>query len=442
MKLSVLTVTLGVIGVLALAIPGGAPAGYPASAQRLLVTTETVFERQTVLVDERGRPHGLLDAAVGDNGGLAVSSRGTSFAYVQTLGFDLPFEVPESTSRRFARLPKATLEFGSFLYDLQTEGTSGIFVSGSTPLTAAWPGRPAWAPNGRRVAFAQARRGRVHLFSLRSSLRGKQVQLTTSPGRDLNPRWSPDGRTIVFERHVAGGADLYSIRPDGSGLRRVTYWQGRELSPDYSPDGASIVFTSDASGRFQLYVMPVGGSLPRRLTDTFGDDRRPVWSPDGRWIAFSSDRDGDDDVYLTDPDGRGERKLTHNASQDLVQDWQPLHDALAPKLRALPSSSPRGRAPQLRYELGDESPYVRIAGDVSVGSFDQGRVAVAAIGRKIESTVGRRMHVLAVPLRVVAQLADETDSGSELPSRFGFCLTAVDPWGNASSRNCSTFRFR
>ena len=270
------------------------------------------------------------------------------------------------------------------------------------------------------------------------------MQLTRSPGRDLNPRWSPDGRTIVFERHLAGEADLYSIRPDGSNLRRLTYWRGRELAPDFSPDGASIDFSSDASGRFRLYVMPFDGSFPRRLTSSFGDDGRPVWSPDGRWIAFSSDRDGDDDVYLVGADGERERKLTHNPTQDLVQDWQPLYDSRPPLVRALPSSAPRGRHARLRFTLRDDSPYVRVTADAQlvVEELGQELLVSTGVGAEVQRTRPRITHVLRVPPRSLVPFSDDPDFIPEPPPRFRFCLVAVDPWGNGSSPSCSTFRFR
>jgi dipeptidyl aminopeptidase/acylaminoacyl peptidase len=429
---------------LALVIPAGAPASYPAPAQRLVVMSEALFGPGIALMDERGNVSATLSSEPGLNGGIAVSRRGTKFAYVQTIGFDFPPEVPADVRRRFARLPRSMLQLGSFLRDVRLPGVGSVNIFSSSRVTAAAPGRPAWSPNGRRIVFARARLGKVHLFAIPGDLSQLPRQLTRSPGRDLNPRWSPDGRSIVFERHVAGGADLYSIAPDGSDLRRLTYWRGRELWPDFSPDGRSLVFSSDATGRFQLYVMPVGASFPKRLTFGFGDDRRPVWSPDARWIAFSSDRDGDDDVYLIAPDGGRERKLTHNASQDLVQEWQPLRDARPPLVRALPSSGPRGRPAQLRYTLSDESAYVRVEGEVHFGGggADRGAVSSSGLRSQVVRTRGGRTHVLRVPRERLLPFSLEDDLDAEPPLRFRFCLLAVDPWGNGSALSCATFRFR
>lgn len=222
-----LTAALSALAVVAFVIPGSAPASYAAPAQRLVVMTESVFGREVVLMDEWGRERAGLVVFPGLNGGIAVSRQGTRFAYVQAVGFDVPLDLPPRLRQRFARLPQSTLRFGSFLQDVLVPGLNSFSVSlTASPLIAAAPGRPAWSPNGTRVAFAQARSGHVHLFAARVDSTSEPRQLTRSPGRDLNPRWSPDGRVIVFERHVAGEADLYAVRPDGTAVRRLTYWRG------------------------------------------------------------------------------------------------------------------------------------------------------------------------------------------------------------------------
>lgn len=421
---------------LVLSVTRSAPASYPAGAQRLLVKTEGTFGTQVTVMDERGHVRSRLGIESGLNGGIAVSPEGTRLAYVRTtLMFDLPENAPGEIRRQLERQPQSTLEFNSFLVSTRVGGSFSFRLLG--PLIRAAVGRPAWAPGGRRVVFSQARSGGVHLYLLEAGFGRTPHQLTRGPGRDLNPRWSPDGNTIVFERRRQDETDLYGVQPDGTGLRLLVGWPGQEASPDLSPDGRWLVFSSNLSGRFQLYVVPAQGGAARRLTDSSGNDTRPVWSPDGRWIAFSSDRDDDNDVFLIDPAGERERKLTHNASEDLVQDWQPLRDARAPVVRALPSSGVRGRPARLRFIVRDASPHVRISAEIE---FRSSEGAVAGTGDdKVVGTGSRKVRALIVPTDEDF-LLDEP--GGELPSRGRFCLVAVDLWGNTSPESCATFRFR
>ncbi|HEU0247775.1 MAG TPA: hypothetical protein VFR38_11885 [Gaiellaceae bacterium] len=407
--------------------------------------TEEFPGRGLMLMNERGKVTATLAVLTGLNGGVTMNLRGTRFAYVQSLDLAIPPVVPPRFRRWFRRLPDSTLEFGTVLESVPLPSGGNIsIISRGGGVIAAKPFRPAWSPNGRRIAFAQARRGRVHLFVAPVDATSTPRQLTSSPGRDLNPSWSPDGRTIVFERHVAGEADLYAVRPNGTGIRKLTYWRGQEGWPDFSPDSGSVVFSGSVTGRFQLYVLDIGDYSPRALTSDFGNDRRPVWSPDGQWIAFSSDRDGDDDVFLISPDGDREWKLTHNGTQDLVQDWQPLSDTAPPIVRALPSRSPRGGAALLRYSVRDAGPRVLVGGDVRLQlSTPQG---VSSFARGLESQIVRTgtgpLHVLRVSADDLSPASFDADPDADPLLRFRFCLSAVDPWGNTSRPSCAMFRFR
>lgn len=441
---------LAVISALALfallAHPRGAPASYPATDGRLLVKRESGFGFRTELVsmDERGKVRANLSASPGMNGGIAVSRQGTAFAYVAVLGeLELPPGIPERFRRRLTRQPQAMLAFGTFLHNVIASAGGGFVVSvgSSMRVTPAVPGRPAWSRDSRRVVVAQAHLAKVNLYAYETGGLTRIRRVTESPGRDLNPRFSPDGRSIVFERHIAGEASLYSVNADGTKLRRLTYWSGDELSPDFSPDGESIVFSSNADGRFELYVMSLRDGSVRKLTSDTGNARRPAWSPDGRWIAFSSDRDGDSDVYLIDPTGKRERKLTRNASEDLVEDWQPLRDSASPRIRALPSSGPRGQAVRLRYVVRDGSAMVRVIGDVELRGATSEGISIGSAGKEVVvGTRSRRVRFLRIAYTDFTRPFGEDPVHP--PGRFPFCVVAVDPYGNQSSVSCSTFRFR
>ena len=438
-----LVISLTSLGAVACVASGGQAARSAPPAQRLVVTTEATFG--VVVVDEWGREKAGLAAIPGLNGGVAVSQRGTTFAYVQTVGLEPPFGLPPPLRTRFERLPEATIQVGTFLRDVAVPGIAGLSVFGSYAPVAAFPTRPALSPNGGRVVFASPRGAHVHLLSAPVASAGRPRQLTRSLGRDLNPRWSPDGRAIVFERHIGGQADLYSIRPDGAELHRLTYLPGRELFPDVSPDGRSLVFASDLTGRLQLYVLKTGDSVPIRLTNTAGDDTRPAWSPNGRWIAYSSNRDGDDDVYLISPDGDRERRLTSNASQDLVQAWQPLRDVRRPVVRALPSSAHRGDDVVLRFTLRDDSARARVSGTALIAGADEldsdvSSVYAVPVLDRVMRIGSRHVRTVRLPLKEFLSFSDV--ESQPLPANFRFCLVAVDPWGNGSRSSRARFRFR
>jgi len=46
--------------------------------------------------------------------------------------------------------------------------------------------------------------------------------LTNNPARDVRPAWSPDGTKIAFASDRDGNAEIYVVNADGSGLRNLT----------------------------------------------------------------------------------------------------------------------------------------------------------------------------------------------------------------------------
>ena len=175
-----------------------------------------------------------------------------------------------------------------------------------------------------RIAFVSDREGGTPKIYVMNADGSGVTRLTYGPERDSRPAWSPDGRRIAFAR----GADLdpqlqgnpatcgiHVINADGSGLTRLTTACG-DGEPTWSPDGTWIAFRKwtgtwlpSANG---LYVMKADGSGVLRLTEsTF--DFYPAWSPDGRRIAFNRDVGNEEwpqQVYVMDADGSDIHRLT------------------------------------------------------------------------------------------------------------------------------------
>jgi len=176
-------------------------------------------------------------------------------------------------------------------------GRPTVLTSG--PLDAM----PAFAPNGRRIAFTRVTPSGAGLFTV--DARGRHLTPLLSDGIDLSAAWSPDGRTIAFSRLASPDrpleeATLYLADADGTHVRSLGAAPVHGLSPAWSPDGKRLAFVSFAdeneprcpvascgpSG--ELYVINADGRGLTRLTRSRADDEHPTWSPDGRRIAFAS----------------------------------------------------------------------------------------------------------------------------------------------------------
>ena len=154
---------------------------------------------------------------------------------------------------------------------------------------------PAWSPDGR-IVFARdfiPILGEADYDILTMNGDGtNQKNLTNTPGVDeIEPSWSPTGRSIAFISYRDGDGELYTMRPNGSGIRQLTFdGLGYEF-PDWSPDGRLIAFHSGPVDEFDLYdvyTIRANGGDQTRLTFGAGFDGFPAWSPNGRRLAFMS----------------------------------------------------------------------------------------------------------------------------------------------------------
>ncbi|MBS2022767.1 MAG: Tol-Pal system beta propeller repeat protein TolB [Deltaproteobacteria bacterium] len=182
---------------------------------------------------------------------------------------------------------------------------------------------PAWAPDGKSLAFTTFRDGAAHIYSVDASSRAI-TPLVLMGDFATGASYAPDGLRFTFSASRDDNTDVYLSQSDGSAGRQLTDARGIDISASWSPDGKQLAFISDRAGSPQLYLMNADGTNQRRLTFKGNYNQEPAWSPKGDLIAFSGrDEKRMFDIYTVAVASGEIKRLTGNAGTNEKPTWSP-----------------------------------------------------------------------------------------------------------------------
>jgi TolB protein len=187
---------------------------------------------------------------------------------------------------------------------------------------------PRVSPDNTRVAFSSLGRDgfQIHMYSL---LLNRMVNFSSVGGTNLSPAWAPNGKEVAYSSSRSGDPEIWIADASGGLARRVTSFRGPDVSPVYNPrTGSQIAWISGRTGLPQLYIMDSDGSAVQRMTDG-GYATSPSWSPNGQFLAFAWDRKygpgapGGQDIYIMEIATKKWIQLTHDSGRCDFPSWSP-----------------------------------------------------------------------------------------------------------------------
>jgi Tol biopolymer transport system component/tRNA A-37 threonylcarbamoyl transferase component Bud32 len=174
---------------------------------------------------------------------------------------------------------------------------------------------PSCSPDGKWVAFASQRTGKLVTLWKVSIDGGEPKQLTTE--MTWRPAVSPDGKWIacIYQPDPNKPEEKLAILPAaGGGVTKTFEVKGFPTIVKWAPDGQSLtcsvsnpfrIRTGGSTSADDLWNQPIGGGPPRRITNfEAGNIYSFAWSRDGKHLAVVHGPLSSDVVMISNFRGR------------------------------------------------------------------------------------------------------------------------------------------
>ena len=210
----------------------------------------------------------------------------------------------------------------SIAYTSYRRGYPDIILQWIYELRSATPARgtqeianylPAWSPDGSRIAFMSNRDGNPEIYVMNRDGSGMR-RLTNHPENDATPTWSPTGTQIAFTSNRSGSPQIWVVNDDGSGLRRITSGTHCDRATWSPAPYNEIAFASRAGGGNNIEIYEFATGKTRSVTDGIGNNESPAFAPNGRHLAFVSSRAGREQIFTIGRDGTDLRQITREGA--------------------------------------------------------------------------------------------------------------------------------
>lgn len=174
-----------------------------------------------------------------------------------------------------------------------------VYVEGfELPTLAAGPTDPAPSPDGATIAIAA--RGWIWLLDAET---GVARRVTNGPEVDSRPAWHPDGSRLAFLRDDSETLKIWSLDIATGEETLLFEDESIVLDPAWAPDGETLYFSAATEGDLDIWALSLDTGEPARITSRRGLEVRPQPLPGGALAYLAKGRSSSDEVIVRAADG-------------------------------------------------------------------------------------------------------------------------------------------
>ena len=178
-----------------------------------------------------------------------------------------------------------------------TRGQSGSIMDNS------WAFRPAWSPDGERIAFVSDATSRFPQLWLMGTDGGGRRQVSLPAFYEESwvdaLAWDPNGgrMAVTGAPNMRDPSQIYLVDVAKVTAEKLTSHANGAFDPAWSPDGQALAYIGRPGSQGELWVRSLDGQKEARF-DKLVFVRSPAWAPDGKSIAVLAQQDGAFEIFV------------------------------------------------------------------------------------------------------------------------------------------------